>query len=202
MTKDYLEALVDITKKLKIRPQVDLQRFIINPTGRIRKVSSHAVLDIVADSHGRIRSGSMESTSKSSSAGSLDSPSRVRRISSQSVLAVVQENDSCFHSTCLEACKNMTILEKLQYIRKLQTEIREQDQLLAKQFLQLYKDIQQEKVRKSCIQHQDHLDALFDDTVEEKETPVMCDQPVKRRAKTLTCGVTRMNIRSQRFSCS
>lgn len=84
----------------------------------------------------------------------------------------------------------------------LQAEVREQDQALAKQFLQIYKDIQKTKVHKSCIQHQDHLDALFDDSEMEKETPVIVDKPVKRRSKTLTCGVTRMNIRSQRFSCS
>lgn len=213
MTKDYLEALVDITKKLKLRPQPDLRRIIINPTGRIRKASSHTVLDAVADQKGRLgsfdgcrlRSGSMDSNNSAkfwSGTIPIDSNSRVRKVSSQSVLAVVQENDSCFSSSDVDICKHMSILEKLQYVRKIQSEIREEDQRLAKQFLQIYKDIQQTKVRKSCIQHQDLIDAMFDDTEVEKETPVMCDKPVKRRSKTLTCGVTRMNIRSQRFSCS
>ena len=107
---------------------------------------------------------------------------------------------SVFSNVYLQYCRQSGIF--LFFILFLQKEIREHDQQLARQFLQIYKDIQQTKVRKSCIQHQEHLDALFDDTEVEKETPNMCDKPVKLRAKTLTCGVTRMNIRSQRFSCS
>lgn len=129
MTKDYIEALIDITKKLKLRPQPDLRRIIINPAGRARKASSHAVLDAVSDpfgSHGsfgdagELRSGTMDSGRLWSGSIPIDSNSRVRKVSSQSVLAAVHENDSCFNSPDLEICQNMTILEKLQYVRKLQ----------------------------------------------------------------------------------
>jgi hypothetical protein len=95
----------------------------------------------------------------------------------------------CF---CSKLYRFVTHIRRLFFILFLQKEIREHDQQLARQFLQIYKDIQQTKVRKSCILHQEHLDALFDDTEVEKETPNMCDKPVKLRAKTLTCGVTRM----------
>jgi len=85
-----------------------------------------------------------------------------------------------------------------------QKELQQKNQILARQFLFIYKEIQNLKMQQSCLSHQDLLDEVFNIADEEKSIPNMCDAPVvKRNKKTLQqCGVTRMNIHSKRFSCS
>lgn len=132
MNKDYLEALMDITKKLKLRPQLDVRRYVINPAGRIRKASTHTLLDAVSNQSdrrkssesGRLRSGSNDSPLMNNAIHvDSTSPIRMRKVSSHSFLAAVQENDSCFSSSDLEKCQNMSLSEKLDYIKKLQVTI-------------------------------------------------------------------------------
>lgn len=87
----------------------------------------------------------------------------------------------------------------------MQKEIRIRDEILARQFLYIYKEVQKTKVRQSCLNHQEMLDEVFKDINDEKRTPNVCDAPVKLRKSVRALqqhGVTRMNINSQRFSCS
>lgn len=110
-----------------------------------------------------------------------------------------QINNDCFMHVKL-GCLDVYIF----FIFITQNDIRQEDQIIAKKFLHIYAEIKKSKVRQSCMIHQDMLDEVFIREHDNVKVPHMCDAPVNKRSSQALkqCGVTRMNIKSKRFSCS
>lgn len=116
-----------------------------------------------------------------------------------SLLYNAQINNDCFMHVKL-GCLDVYIF----FIFITQNDIRQEDQIIAKKFLHIYAEIKKSKVRQSCMIHQDMLDEVFIREHDNVKVPHMCDAPVNKRSSQALkqCGVTRMNIKSKRFSCS
>lgn len=123
--------------------------------------------------------------------------------------------DKCHLIHCFTMLKLiMTVLCMLSWVAQMyiffffifitQNDIRQEDQIIAKKFLHIYAEIKKSKVRQSCMIHQDMLDEVFIREHDNVKVPHMCDAPVNKRSSQALkqCGVTRMNIKSKRFSCS
>ncbi|KAK3088045.1 hypothetical protein FSP39_013883 [Pinctada imbricata] len=202
MTKDYLTALVDITKKLKLSPKDDIQAiknsYLLKPPKR--KPSSSNLLEEVTE-YALRRRPSRDNIQ-------IDSSVLKRKVSTHTTLSHVRECEE--DGTCElekkehDVTTGLSLLEKLDYVKKTLNEIRQHDQDLARQFLHTYAEAKRAKVRQSCIIHQDMLDDVFSDEVQARQTPNVCDAPLNKRSSMALrqCGVTRMNITSKRFSCS
>lgn len=120
-------------------------------------------------------------------------------MSFNSLLYNAQINNDCFMHVKL-GCLDVYIF----FIFITQNDIRQEDQIIAKKFLHIYAEIKKSKVRQSCMIHQDMLDEVFIREHDNVKVPHMCDAPVNKRSSQALkqCGVTRMNIKSKRFSCS
>ncbi|XP_043538431.1 protein FAM167A [Chiloscyllium plagiosum] len=95
--------------------------------------------------------------------------------------------------------------EALSWLRKELTEMRLQDQQLARQLMRLRSDINKLKIEQTCHLHQRMLnDATYELEERDELSDLFCDFPVTN-AFTLSAplkliGVTKMNINSRRFS--
>ncbi|XP_038655892.1 protein FAM167A-like [Scyliorhinus canicula] len=95
--------------------------------------------------------------------------------------------------------------EALSWLRKELTEMRLQDQQLARQLMRLRSDINKLKIEQTCHLHQRMLnDATYELEERDELSDLFCDFPVTN-AYTLSAplkliGVTKMNINSRRFS--
>ncbi|XP_067874043.1 protein FAM167A-like [Heterodontus francisci] len=95
--------------------------------------------------------------------------------------------------------------EALNWLRKELSEMRLQDQQLARQLMRLRSDINKLKIEQTCHLHQRMLnDATYELEERDELSDLFCDFPVTN-AFTLSAplkliGVTKMNINSRRFS--
>ncbi|GAB1597695.1 putative mediator of RNA polymerase II transcription subunit 26 isoform X1 [Argonauta hians] len=94
--------------------------------------------------------------------------------------------------------------QKLNILQEELVHLRQHDERLATQFLQIYRDIQILKVQRACESHQDLLDDAIDEVEERDRLIDLCDTPPLKYSdsKLRHCGLTKMNICSRRFSCS
>ncbi|CAI9720947.1 Hypothetical predicted protein [Octopus vulgaris] len=94
--------------------------------------------------------------------------------------------------------------KKLNILQGELVQLRQHDEQLASQFLQIYRDIQILKVQRACQTHQDLLDDAIDEVEERDRLIDLCDAPPLKysESKLRHCGLTKMNICSRRFSCS
>ncbi|XP_014768882.1 uncharacterized protein LOC106868230 [Octopus bimaculoides] len=94
--------------------------------------------------------------------------------------------------------------QKLNILQGELVQLRQHDEQLATQFLQIYRDIQILKVQRACQTHQDLLDDAIDEVEERDRLIDLCDAPPLKysESKLRHCGLTKMNICSRRFSCS
>lgn len=95
--------------------------------------------------------------------------------------------------------------EALAWLRKELTEMRLQDQQLARQLMRLRSDIHQLKIEQTCNLHRRMLnDATFEMEERDELSDLLCDSPLAPSFSLSTplklIGVTKMNINSRRFS--
>ncbi|MFT7810695.1 protein FAM167A-like [Arapaima gigas] len=95
--------------------------------------------------------------------------------------------------------------EALIWLRKELTEMRVQDQQLARQLMRLRSDINKLKIEQTCHLHRRMLnDATFELEERDELSDLLCDFPVTPglglSAPLRLIGVTKMNINSRRFS--
>lgn len=98
-----------------------------------------------------------------------------------------------------------SIDEALVWLRKELTEMRLQDQRLARQLMRLRSDINKLKIEQTCHLHRRMLnDATFGLEERDELSDLLCDGPVTPgfglSAPLRLIGVTKMNINSRRFS--
>lgn len=100
--------------------------------------------------------------------------------------------------------KNTDFGQKLDLLQSELVQLRHHDEKLARQFLQIYRDIQILKVQRACLDHQDLLDDAIEEVEERDRLLDLCDTPPLKHSgsKLRHCGLTKMNICSRRFSCS
>lgn len=203
MSQDHLSALVEISKKLKLQPKHDIESiknsWLMKP---LRRASSSDLLEEITE-YAMRRRGSRDLISD----GSEVLPAAAMRkkfSSSRGSLAGVTECVESEKNTTNDPTFGMSLEQKLQYVLKTLNDIRQEDQIIAKKFLHIYAEIKKSKVRQSCMIHQDMLDEVFIREHDNVKVPYMCDAPVNKRSSRALkqCGVTRMNIKSKRFSCS
>lgn len=87
----------------------------------------------------------------------------------------------------------------------LQTEMRLQDQQLARQLMRLRSDINKLKIEQTCDLHRRMLnDATYELEERDELSDLFCDSPLASSFSLSTplklIGVTKMNINSRRFS--
>lgn len=203
MSQDHLSALVEISKKLKLQPKHDIESiknsWLMKP---LRRASSSDLLEEITE-YAMRRRGSRDLILD----GSEVLPAAAMRkkfSSSRGSLAGVTECVESEKNTTNDPTFGMSLEQKLQYVLKTLNDIRQEDQIIAKKFLHIYAEIKKSKVRQSCMIHQDMLDEVFIREHDNVKVPYMCDAPVNKRSSQALkqCGVTRMNIKSKRFSCS
>ncbi|OCT81413.1 protein FAM167A [Xenopus laevis] len=95
--------------------------------------------------------------------------------------------------------------EALNWLRKELTEMRLQDQQLARQLMRLRSDINKLKIEQTCHLHRRMLnDATFELEERDELSDLLCDfpliSPFSLSAPLKLIGVTKMNINSRRFS--
>ncbi|KAL4623933.1 protein FAM167A-like [Arapaima gigas] len=95
--------------------------------------------------------------------------------------------------------------EALNWVKKELTEMRLQDQHLARQLMRLHADINKLKVEQACDLHRKMLnDATFELEERDEMSDLLCDFPVGPglglSAPLKLIGVTKMNINTRRFS--
>ncbi|KAF3849803.1 hypothetical protein JOQ06_004824 [Pogonophryne albipinna] len=95
--------------------------------------------------------------------------------------------------------------EALSWLRRELTDMRMQDQQLARQLMRLRSDIHQLKIEQTCHQHRRMLnDATFGMEERDELSDLLCECPVTPglglSAPLRLIGVTKMNINSRRFS--
>ncbi|KAG2468413.1 protein FAM167A-like [Polypterus senegalus] len=95
--------------------------------------------------------------------------------------------------------------EALAWLRKELTEMRLQDQQLARQLMRLRSDINKLKIEQTCHLHRKMLnDATYELEERDELSDLLCDFPVtpgfSLSAPLKLIGVTKMNINSRRFS--
>lgn len=90
----------------------------------------------------------------------------------------------------------------LQWLKTELSEMRSQDQELARTLLSIRQDIHQLKLRRSCQQHQDMLEEVKCDMEEIQEIQNICDIPIEsvNNNPLKQLGVTPMNLSTRRFS--
>ncbi|XP_069744375.1 protein FAM167A isoform X2 [Narcine bancroftii] len=93
----------------------------------------------------------------------------------------------------------------LTWLKKELTEMRLQDQQLARQLMRLRNDINKLKIEQTCHLHQRMLnDATYELEERDEMSDLLCDFPVTNAfalsAPLKLIGVTKMNINSRRFS--
>ncbi|KPP65612.1 protein FAM167A-like [Scleropages formosus] len=98
-----------------------------------------------------------------------------------------------------------SIEEALNWVKKELTEMRLQDQQLARQLMRLRGDINKLKVEQACDLHRKMLnDATFELEERDEMSDLLCDFPVGPglglSAPLKVIGVTKMNINTRRFS--
>ncbi|XP_050804913.1 protein FAM167A isoform X2 [Gopherus flavomarginatus] len=98
-----------------------------------------------------------------------------------------------------------SIQEALNWLRKELTEMRLQDQQLARQLMRLRSDINKLKIEQTCHLHQRMLnDATYELEERDELADLFCDLPLvssfSLSAPLKLIGVTKMNINSRRFS--
>ncbi|XP_029452003.1 protein FAM167A [Rhinatrema bivittatum] len=98
-----------------------------------------------------------------------------------------------------------SIDEALNWLRKELTEMRLQDQQLARQLMRLRSDINKLKIEQTCHLHQRMLnDATYELEERDELSDLLCDFPLMTSFSLSTplklIGVTKMNINSRRFS--
>ncbi|XP_019376456.1 PREDICTED: protein FAM167A [Gavialis gangeticus] len=98
-----------------------------------------------------------------------------------------------------------SIDEALNWLRKELTEMRLQDQQLARQLMRLRSDINKLKIEQTCHLHQRMLnDATYELEERDELSDLFCDFPLVTSFSLSTplklIGVTKMNINSRRFS--
>lgn len=86
-----------------------------------------------------------------------------------------------------------------------QTEMRVQDQQLARQLMRLRSDIHKLKIEQTCHLHRKMLnDATFELEERDELSDLLCDSPLTPgcglSAPLKLIGVTKMNINARRFS--
>ncbi|XP_053565518.1 protein FAM167A [Bombina bombina] len=95
--------------------------------------------------------------------------------------------------------------DALNWLRKELTEMRLQDQQLARQLMRLRSDINKLKIEQTCHLHRRMLnDATFELEERDELSDLLCDFPLissfSLSAPLKLIGVTKMNINSRRFS--
>ncbi|OCT79096.1 protein FAM167A [Xenopus laevis] len=95
--------------------------------------------------------------------------------------------------------------EALNWLRKELTEMRLQDQQLARQLMRLRSDINKLKIEQTCHLHRRMLnDATYEMEERDELSDLLCDFPLMSPFSLSTplklIGVTKMNINSRRFS--
>ncbi|XP_020373719.1 protein FAM167A [Rhincodon typus] len=124
-------------------------------------------------------------------------------IRTQKQLSGSSVSDGNFTSGKFSGFENMD--EALSWLRKELTEMRLQDQQLARQLMRLRSDINKLKIEQTCHLHQRMLnDATYELEERDELSDLFCDFPMTN-AFTLSAplkliGVTKMNINSRRFS--
>ncbi|KAM3930281.1 protein FAM167A [Leptodactylus fuscus] len=98
-----------------------------------------------------------------------------------------------------------SIDEALNWLRKELTEMRLQDQQLARQLMRLRSDINKLKIEQTCHLHRRMLnDATYELEERDELSDLLCDFPMMSSFGLSTplklIGVTKMNINSRRFS--
>ncbi|XP_037669289.1 protein FAM167A [Choloepus didactylus] len=98
-----------------------------------------------------------------------------------------------------------SIGEALTWLRKELTEMRLQDQQLARQLMRLRSDINKLKIEQTCHLHRRMLnDATYELEERDELADLFCDSPLASSFSLSTplklIGVTKMNINSRRFS--
>ncbi|XP_020928490.1 protein FAM167A [Sus scrofa] len=98
-----------------------------------------------------------------------------------------------------------SIDEALAWLRKELTEMRLQDQQLARQLMRLRSDIHKLKIEQTCDLHRRMLnDATYELEERDELSDLFCDAPLASSfslsAPLKLIGVTKMNINSRRFS--
>ncbi|XP_023694951.1 protein FAM167A [Paramormyrops kingsleyae] len=98
-----------------------------------------------------------------------------------------------------------SIEEALIWVKKELTEMRVQDQQLARQLMRLRSDINKLKIEQTCSLHRKMLnDATFELEERDELSDLLCDFPVgtgfSLSAPLKVIGVTKMNINTRRFS--
>ncbi|XP_026512148.1 protein FAM167A [Terrapene carolina triunguis] len=98
-----------------------------------------------------------------------------------------------------------SIQEALNWLRKELTEMRLQDQQLARQLMRLRSDIHKLKIEQTCHLHRRMLnDATYELEERDELADLFCDLPLASSfslsAPLKLIGVTKMNINSRRFS--
>ncbi|XP_074656037.1 uncharacterized protein LOC141909512 [Tubulanus polymorphus] len=97
------------------------------------------------------------------------------------------------------------INQALDWLRNELEDMRNQDQLLARQLVSLRHDLQDFKLEKFCDEHKMCIEDARDELEEEDELSELCDSPItfgslSARAPLKSIGVTRMNLERRRFS--
>ncbi|XP_073683537.1 protein FAM167A-like [Garra rufa] len=99
-----------------------------------------------------------------------------------------------------------SIDQALEWLRKELSEMRLQDQQLARQLLRLRSDINNLRIVQTCNQHRKMLNDATFELEERDDMSDLCDVPMSPglglSAPLKVIGVTKMNINSRRFSLS
>ncbi|KAK7906861.1 hypothetical protein WMY93_015473 [Mugilogobius chulae] len=115
----------------------------------------------------------------------------------------LMEKESSLSSVVLQRYNKID--EALAYLRRELTDMRVQDQQLAKQLMKLRIDINKLKIEQTCHQHRCMLnDATYSLEERDELSDLLCEFPVTPglglSAPLRLIGVTKMNISSRRFS--
>ncbi|XP_061182569.1 protein FAM167A-like [Saccostrea echinata] len=202
MSQDHLSALIEISKKLKLKPRHDIESiknsWLMKP---LRRASNSNLLEEITE-YAMRRRGSRDNVLDGADVSAV--AMRKKFSCSRGSLADVTECVESEKNTTNDPTFGMSLGEKLQYVLRTLNEIRQEDQIIARKFLHIYAEIKKSKVRQSCMIHQEMLDEVFSLEHDHVKLPHVCDAPVNKRSSHALqqCGVTRMNIKSKRFSCS
>ncbi|XP_051881299.1 protein FAM167A [Pristis pectinata] len=130
-----------------------------------------------------------------------EDPSNFKRTQKQ--LSERSDKDRSLTSGKFSGFENID--QALNWLRKELTEMRLQDQQLARQLMRLRNDINKLKIEQTCHLHQRMLnDATYELEERDELSDLLCDFPVTNAfslsAPLKLIGVTKMNINSRRFS--
>ncbi|MBN3273082.1 F167A protein, partial [Polyodon spathula] len=142
-----------------------------------------------------------------------DAPKEEKRVSEGAVGSFRQSQRHLLSSSVVKEESHSTgnlkgfrnIDEALIWLRKELTEMRLQDQQLARQLMRLRSDINKLKIEQTCHLHRKMLnDATYELEERDELSDLLCDLPLTPGFSLSTplklIGVTKMNINSRRFS--